>query len=87
MERELVRGVMILNEIHVQIARNMANNTLFETISEQINEVRSIMLDEAFPGPSVDMDYVQPGHTIMPEIVWDDILNIRKASQEKNDGC
>lgn len=87
MERELVRGVMILNEIHVQIARNMANNTLFETISEQINEVRGIMLDEAFPRPSVDIDYVQPTSSIMPEIVWDDILNIRKKSDDKNDGC
>lgn len=48
-QREAVRAVMILNEIEVDIARFIKFDQQFESLSEKINEVKSIILNQTFP--------------------------------------
>jgi len=48
-KRENIRAVMILNEIEVQIARHIVKQETFNQFHEQIQEVRDIILTQAFP--------------------------------------
>lgn len=77
MKRDLIRGVMILNEIHVQIARTVINAQVFDGLSEQIMELKDIILENAMPEEVIEADETKE----IPEIDWDLLLS------KKLDGC
>ena len=48
-QREAVRAVMILNEVEVDVARIVKFDEQFAMLSDKINEVKSIILNQTFP--------------------------------------
>jgi hypothetical protein len=59
--KEMIRAVMILNEINVDVARIIPGDK-FQPLQEKIDEVRQIVLESVFP----------PNPTIN-ELVWSEI--------------
>jgi hypothetical protein len=83
MQKELVRSVMILNEIHVEIARNVARVETYNDLSERLNEVKDVLLDLAYGQDDKSTQYVPENmsHTgVIPEIDWSDM-------KKYSDGC
>lgn len=86
MQKELVRAVMILNEIHVDIARNVPKTETYNDLSERLDEVRTILLELAYnrdENKVVDYSPENVSHTATPfpeiDLSW--------MKLDKNDGC
>lgn len=50
--RENVRAIMIINEVEVTMAQILMKSQSFDEISEKLQEVRQIILDQTFNGQS-----------------------------------
>ena len=64
---------MILNEIHVDIARNVLQKDVYSDLSEKLTEVRGMLLEIAYGTVRQALSYnpENVSHTgPMPEINW-----------------
>ena len=48
-QRDAIRAVMILTEAEVDIARWIRDDKQFNTLSEKLNEVKTLILTQTFP--------------------------------------
>lgn len=78
-----MRAIMILNEIHVDIARVVIQKDVYQDLSEKIEEVKLMLIDMAYPADNtviLSADNVSHTAVEIPEIDWSRISG-------QSDGC